>query len=221
MKSKYSDTSKSRFMSVLIGTLLVVCLFGCGKNTAHYVNVEAGATEGEILHTESDVAETQQETLEQATDLSEADILYIYICGAVQVPGVYQLPIGSRICDAFLIAGGLTSEAATAYWNQARLLVDGEMIYVPTAEEVEARGFRAEEHDGQETDKQSSKSKVNINTASKEELMTIPGIGESKALAIIAYRQEHGAFSKIEDVTKVEGIKDGVFAKMKEYIEVN
>ena len=89
------------------------------------------------------------------------------------------------------------------------------MIYVPTLEEAEER--KQSSLNVEDTRSQ----KVNINVASKEQLMTIPGIGEAKALAIIAYREKNGMFSKIEDVMNVEGIKDGMFAKMKEYIVVN
>ena len=91
------------------------------------------------------------------------------------------------------------------------------MIYVPTREEVQERTFEAQEDEVSKTD---DSDKVNINTASKEELMTIPGIGEAKASAIVAYRKEHGDFSSIEEVKNVEGIKDGVYSKMKDYIEI-
>ena len=67
----------------------------------------------------------------------------------------------------------------------------------------------------------STNGKVNINTASKQQLMTIPGVGEAKAQAIMSYREANGSFSSIDEVKKVEGIKDGVFAKMKEYIVIN
>ena len=72
----------------------------------------------------------------------------------------------------------------------------------------------------QQTDKGENK-KININTASKEELMTLPGIGESKALAIIAYRKELGRFTSVEDIKEIPGIKDAVFSKIKDFITVN
>ena len=200
------NRNRKNFFSVLIGTLLVMCLFGCGKDSAYYVDAENIAQETQIV--------SSQEQKEERNP-SEAVMIYIYVCGEVQNPGVYEMPEGSRVYDVFAKAGGLTEKASPNYWNQAKLLVDGEMIYVPTLEEAEER-------------KQSSlnvedtlSQKVNINVASKEQLMTIPGIGEAKALAIIAYREKNGMFSKIEDVMNVEGIKDGMFAKMKEYIVVN
>ena len=91
------------------------------------------------------------------------------------------------------------------------------MIYVPSKEEVEDRFFEQDTTSKIETEKSN---KVNINTASKEELMTLPGIGETKALAILAYRQECGPFSSLEELKKVEGIKESVFSKVKELIEI-
>ncbi len=196
---------KIQIMSVLVGTLLVACFCSCGKDTAHYVESDSQSEEID--------SEVEYETEESV----KADI-YVYVCGQVQNPGVYILPEGSRIFDAFALAGGLTAEAAIDYWNQARVLKDGEMLYVPTAEEVVNSNFETQNILQTQT---SDKSKVNINTASKEELMTIPGIGETRAQAILNYRQEHGPFTSIEDLKNVEGIKDGVFSKMKDYIVVN
>ena len=199
------------FKSVLLGTLIVVCICGCGRSTAKYVV----ADEVQVVETESETAES-----EEATETNEREILlYIYVCGEVKSPGVYTLPEGSRVCDAFSMAGGFTEDAAIDYWNQARLLKDGEMIYVPTIEEaMEREGDVASDA---EISQEDTTGKININTASKTQLMTIPGIGEAKASAIIKYREENGLFSSIEDVKKVEGIKDGVFTKMKEYILID
>jgi len=199
----------NRFMSVLVGTLIVVCICGCGRDTSHYVQIADSTEETEKSEEEEAVVEVE-ENLET--------FCYIYVCGEVKEPGVYTLPAGSRVCDVFEKAGGFTENAATDYWNQARLIVDGEMIYVPTKEEAEERNISAEDSKGVETD---NTGKININTASKEQLMSIPGIGEAKAMAIIAYRKENGSFSDLEEVKQVEGIKDGVFAKMKEYIVIN
>lgn len=195
---------------VLIGTLIVVCLCGCGKDTAYYVGEEETAVSTSSNSEKDSVGE------EETVDSVNASIC-VYVCGQIVSPGVYTLPEGSRVCDVFELAGGFTSEAAMDYWNQARVLVDGEMIYVPTAEEVEDRKFSNEVSGQIDADD----GKVNINTASKEELMTLPGIGEAKALAILAYRQENGSFSSLEELKEVEGIKDGVFSKIKDYIKIN
>lgn len=205
--------------SVLYGTLIVVCICGCGKSTSEYlVAEEILMTETETqtdLQTESNPAETQSQVSDQAETL-----LYVYVCGEVNAPGVYTLPEGSRVCDVFALAGGFTENAAVDYWNQARVLKDGEMIYVPTIEEAKERGQDISSQDVNYKDT-SAKNKININTASKAQLMTIPGIGEAKANAIIAYRESNGAFSTVEEIKKVEGIKDGVYTKMKDYIVIN
>ena len=115
------------------------------------------------------------------------------------------------------------NEDAAADWiNQAEALSDGERIYVPTQEEAEES---AQSVSGQWADPNgnaggSVSDKININTAAKEELMTLSGIGASKAESILKYRQEHGNFQSIEDLKKIEGIKDGVFNKIKDDITV-
>ena len=189
---------------VLLGTLLVVFFCSCGKETVHYVTETEEMTEN-----------MQEFDTEQQTEESKETMLYIYVCGQVKHPGVYTIPAGSRIYDLFVLAGGLTESADTNYWNQARLLQDGEMIYVPSKEEVENH-FGEDDFTGKTNDTE----KVNINTATKAELMELPGIGEAKAMAILQYRQENGRFSSLEELMKVEGVKGAVYAKIKAYIEI-
>lgn len=208
---------KKVLCSILLSILIVVGICGCGNDTAQYVSSEDNTErEIEIFADAEDGDSTEEKT---------PVLIYVYICGAVNAPGVYTMEEGSRICDLFAAAGGLTEHAAENYWNQARLLADGEMIYVPTEKEAEERtaeewtaaGSRVgtTEKDSEETDK------VNINIASKEELMTLPGIGEARALAILSYRQENGGFSSIEELKQIAGIKDGIYSRIKDYIVVN
>ena len=210
---------------VLLGTLIVVFVCGCGDNTAQFVEKEAETSQALV---ENEVA-SQTELLDEAegpngiedgSSKNEEALVCIYVCGAVEKPGVYELPEGSRVCDAFAAAGGLTEDACSAYWNQASVLKDGEMLYVPTIDEVESGTILGQDEEKEDNYDGNSK-KININKASLEELMTIPGIGQAKAAAIIKYRQEHGVFSSIEEVKNVEGIKEGVYSKMKEYIDIN
>jgi competence protein ComEA len=199
---------KNLSCSVLLGTLVVVCICGCGKDTVDFIS------------SESSIQEETEDSDRNVLDTSETEkkgTICIYICGQVNTPGVYVLEEGSRVCDAFVMAGGLTADAAGDYWNQARVLQDGEMIYVPTTEEVKDR----EPESGIGKNTSSNNGIININTATKEELMTLPGIGESRALSIIAYRKEHGGFSSPEEIMEVSGIKEGMYEKMKEYIMVN
>ena len=160
----------------------------------------------------------------------------VHVCGAVEQPGVYELPQGSRIYQAIACAGGLSDEADPDYLNQADFVSDGEKVYVPTREEVTEMDDRLQivsgQPDGsggaypvlgagsQSQEEQAASGLVNLNTASEEQLCTLPGIGSSKAKSIIAYREEHGSFDRIESVMNVAGIKDGLFQKIKAYITV-
>lgn len=168
---------------------------------------------------------------------------FVHICGEVRNPGVYELKEGSRIFEAVDAAGGFTDDAAVELLNLAGKIYDGMKIVILSEEEAERlteeerRGFSHVEgvglSGGQTADgtvsggnagaganRGETDGLVNLNTASKQELMTLNGIGESRAEAIIQYRQESGGFSKIEDIMKVPGIKDAAFQKIKDRIKV-
>lgn len=208
-----------KFCILIISILVIIGICGCGRDTVEYVSSEKST---DTVNSEK-MSESEGAVDTQTSE--EPKQIYVYVCGAVQAAGVYTMSEGSRVCDLFQAAGGLTEEAAGDYWNQARLLTDGEMIYVPTKEEAEMRTQEEWATAGslagsEDTNNQENK-KVNINTASKEELMTLPGIGESKALAILAYREEHGGFSSVQELKEISGIKDGVFSKIEDYIVIN
>ena len=141
---------------------------------------------------------------------------------------VYELPSDARIVDAINMAGGFMPDAACDYLNLAAGAEDGMRIYVPTYEELEKAGSDADSGDSgggtlltgvvQDDASSNRSSKVNINTADAVTLMTLPGVGESKANAIISFRQENGRFNSIEDLMKITGIKEGLFNKVKDSI---
>ena len=147
--------------------------------------------------------ETELETEKDQVNSS----IFVYVCGAVLDEGVYELPAGSRVYEAIQKAGGFTEDAAVTQINQAEVLEDETQLYVPTMEEITNEETK---DDG----------KVNLNSATKEELMTLPGVGDAKADLIIQYREEHGRFQNIEDVMNISGIKEGLFAKIKDNITV-
>ncbi len=155
---------------------------------------------------------------EAGKKLSES--CYIHICGEVVSPGVYELEEGSRIFQAVEKAGGFTQEAAADSLNMAERVSDGMKIVVLNKEEAEAAKAREENPLSEEGVSGAQKSLVNLNTASREELMTLRGIGEAKADDIIRYRESHGGFQKIEDIMKISGIKEAAFQKIKEDITV-
>jgi competence protein ComEA len=158
-------------------------------------------------------------------------LLYIHVCGQVRKPGVYKVTTGARVFDVIELAGGLTKSAAGDYINQAQMVSDGEKIYIPSKEETKngqnvettPSSSQASVSDGKDDTalaKSGNTDLVNINTATKEDLMNLPGIGEAKADAIIKYRETSGTFQSIEDIKSIEGIKDGVFNKIREFITI-
>lgn len=167
-------------------------------------------------------AEETEDVVQTEETLQKERVCYVYVCGAVAEPGVYVLPENSRIYEAVALAGGLLETAGADAFNQAELVTDGQMLRVPTQEEVLA-GQMAETADvlPEETkEQQSPDGRVNLNTASSAELMTLPGIGQSKADAIVNYRTKNGQFSTTEEIMKVEGIKEGVYNRVKDSIKV-
>ena len=158
----------------------------------------------------------------------EADLIFVHVCGAVKKPGVYAVSKGARVCDAITMSGGLTEKAADDYVNQARSLTDGERVYIPKRDELgdlSVSQYAAGQQVTYTGNSQSNGTKeskeqqpVNINTATLSELTTLPGIGESRAESIIAYRETHGPFSKIVDIMKINGIKDAAYEKIKDRI---
>lgn len=175
------------------------------KETQQFANVDLNSEQEEEKSTSSD----EEKKKEKVT------VIYVDVCGQVHAPGVYELSEGSRVFEAIERAGGATKKAALSSLNQAEKLSDGQQIYVPSVEEAQ-KTVQA----GEDASEEGQKSKINLNTATKEELMTLSGIGEAKAEAIIRYRSEHGDFQSIEDIKKIEGIKDGIFNKVKDQITV-
>ena len=139
-------------------------------------------------------------------NITDSDVICIYISGAVKHPGVYELKSNSRVNDAVSAAGGFKKKADRDSLNLAAYINDGEHIHISFKEKIKS-------------DDESS-SLVNINKASKEELMTLPGIGESKADSIIKYRDENNGFNSIEELMNISGIKEGVYSKISEYITI-
>ena len=146
--------------------------------------------------------------------------IWVYVCGEVASPGVYELQEGDRITHAIEAAGGLTEAAGQVYLNQAAHLTDGQRIYVPSREEEQTLKEEGSPSDMADAGMGKDTGIINLNTATKAELLSLSGIGESRAEAIIAYRETNGGFRKIEDLKKVDGIKEGIFQKIREQITV-
>jgi competence protein ComEA len=161
----------------------------------------------------------------------ESDEWMIDIKGAVQNPNIYRMEDGERVHDAIMKAGGLTEEAVTTYINLAEKVSDGMVIYIPTKQEVSKEKesgtslsttfTRAGENQATNTKSKGTTSEmININTAPASELENLPGIGASRAEAIVAYREEKGGFRKKEELMNISGIGPKIFEKMKNHIEL-
>ncbi|MCX4340414.1 MAG: helix-hairpin-helix domain-containing protein [Lachnospiraceae bacterium] len=262
----------------LAGALVTVCfLCGCTRKEELLIlteektaqeTISEAAQNGEAKNTDLGDAPTlmQEDTVishrteapaegKTQQESAESSILYVHVCGAVEAPGVYELPAGSRVYEAVQAAGGFSEDAEQSYVNQAQVLSDGVKLVIPTVEEASAaKGAVSVEHGKLESDAAAGDKKetalqigiigegdaagkespgqteaksakqaddrININTATKQELCSIPGVGETRAAAIISYRESHGGFAKPEDIMKVNGIKEGMYEKIKDSISV-
>ena len=218
--------------------LMCVCQ-GCSDEEVMEI-ISEEADKEQISDNAIDVAkDTGVENTEKTENIetNDSQSFVVYVSGYVNNPGVYELSAGSRVIDAIDAAGGYSKEAYDNYLNLASLIADGQMIYVPSEEEVESGsiergvasgadgsgvgGVTGGNGGGNGGNSSGSGALVNINQASKEELMTLPGIGESKADKIIAYREENGRFSTPEGIMEISGIKDGLYNKIKDKICAN
>lgn len=182
----------------MIVLILSVCagLIGCQTKTKDTLALEVAELDQSDEHTDENKESTE-----------DTEHIFVYVCGAVNREGVYELPSGSRVYEAIAMAGDFCEDADVRNVNQAEVLEDEQRIYVPVV--------------GEEIPSDSEKdARININKASKEELMTLPGVGESRADSIIKYREQQGAFQSIEEIMQVSGIKEGLFEKIKDLITI-
>jgi competence protein ComEA len=205
---------------IIIVFILCGCLYSCkdsGKNTVMLEDVSDSSEEktDEAILSKEENSKDITSSSEAKTEKVASKIIYVYICGEVENPGVYQVMEGARMYEVVELAGGMLESGAQNYLNLAEAVVDGQKIIVPTEEE--ANQAEAEQLVKEE---ESSSKFVNLNTASEETLMTLPGIGTAKAKSIIAYREEKGGFQSVEQLMEIEGIKEGVYNKIKDLITV-
>ncbi|MGB9793599.1 helix-hairpin-helix domain-containing protein [Caldisericum exile] len=159
----------------------------------------------------SNKEQTQTLDIQNTQELSPEKIK-VYVTGEVKHPDVYELEENSIIKDAITLAGGVTENADLISINLAKKLTDGEEVIVPAKENSTSNSTVSASN--------AKTGKININSATKEELMTLPGIGEVKANAIIDYRTKNGPFKSIHDIVNVSGIGEKTFEKIKDLITV-
>ncbi len=206
-------------LSGIVITLSVVIVIVYKNNT--YSNEE-------VVDIFKEDNEKDDEVKEEVNDKKK---VIVDIKGSIVNPGVYEVDRTSRVMDVISLAGGLLEDADTSLINLAKVVSDEMTIIIYSKEEVSLEKDKDEclcdcpliNNDAcikEEDTKVEEDNYVNINTCSKEELMSINGIGEAKAKAIIDYREKNGNFNTIEDIRNVSGIGDALFEKIKAYITV-
>lgn len=210
--------------------LLLLFCAGISGCTGQEKEISWEQVTGETASDESEEAlkgqrESAFEGKETAAE-TQISVIYVDVTGAVNHPGVVKLPSGARVYQAIEQAGGMRQDAAAELVNQAAVLADGQQIRVYTQEEAQEPvisnqvGIQNGAAGGTADGSGYAQGKININEATAEELMTLPGIGEAKAADIIRYREENGGFSAIEEIMEISGIKEAVFGKIKDKIAV-
>lgn len=183
---------------------IIICSFVIAAGILHSCSKKDMLGEVTIRQSEESIQITEQYQSQETTEKT----IYVFITGYVTNPGVYELAEDTRLFELIEKAGGFLEEAAVDALNLAEYVRDGDKIVV----------YSKEESVTQKTS--NGTSLIDINRAEKEALMTLPGIGASRAEAIIRYREENGAFQNVEDIMKVSGIKEGAFEKIKDLITV-
>ncbi len=195
----------SRREDLIIVVLFILFLISSGLY--FYRQNLSGAGELEIPLVDTEVSE------EEVVEEGKEEIV-VHLTGQVRQPGVYYLSSGSRVIDLISEAGGPTRKAALNVINLAAPLYDGQQVYLPL------KGEEGEEGTPGAAGSASSNSRVNLNQASPEELEELPGVGPSKAQAIIDYRKDQGHFSHPEELIEVRGIGEKTFEHLESVITV-
>ncbi len=191
-------TEKTGWREKFILAVLVLLLLGGGVWRA----IEHSKPQAELIQPAPEQPGAEQPEL--------LELITVHVVGAVKNPGIYHLPAGSRVYEVIEVCGGFTGEADRESLNQARPLIDGEQIYVHITGEAPAHVPGA----------LNSSAKININQASAKELTALPGIGDTRAQQIVAYRETHGFFTDIRDITDISGIGETTFNNIADLITI-
>ena len=172
--------------------------------------------QAEVADISKDSSTEKDVKKEEKAEPLEQDLITVDVKGAVKAPGIYDLPVGSRVNDAVQKAGGLTEEADSKSLNLAQKVSDEALVYVPT------KGEEASQQSGSgATSSTSKEKKVNLNKASLEELKQVKGLGGKRAQDIIDHRETNGKFKSVDELKKVSGIGAKTIEKLKDYVTVD
>ncbi|MBN7772548.1 helix-hairpin-helix domain-containing protein [Clostridium aminobutyricum] len=207
----------------------VFCIRGEDDQTTKFELAESNAP---VIKNQTEEDETETDSAQDEQEQDQDSVIFVDIGGAVEKPYVYEMPSGSRVFEGIQKAGGMTEDADTSTLNLAQVLQDQDKVVVPTKSDVQSNSSKTNNtgiirgstgiSNGNEyaVTGNNNDNRININTATSEELQTLSGIGPATAEKIIVYRQEQGKFEKIEDITKVSGIGEKTFQKFKTKIMV-
>jgi competence protein ComEA len=194
-------------IAVIISFVAIYYFFEERKSSSE-INVE------DIVHTEINEEAAQP----PQNQIQEPESFIVDVKGQVKMPGVYASSQDERVIDVVQRAGGLTENADESKVNFAEHVQDAMVIYIP------AKGEEGSIPQGLASDSSATggtkQGKINLNKADENELQNLPGIGPSKAAAIIEYRETNGAFKSVEDLKNISGIGDKTFDKLKDLITV-
>ena len=180
-------------------------------------SVKESNLQAEVAAVSKDSSSDKEMKKEEKDESPEQDLVTVDVKGAVKSPGIYDLPVGSRVHDAVQKAGGLTEEADSKSLNLAQKVSDEALVYVPTKGEEAASQQAA----SGTTPSTSKEKKVNLNKASLEELKQVKGLGGKRAQDIIDHREANGKFKSVDELKKVSGIGAKTIEKLKDYVTVD
>ena len=223
MLNKLSTKQKKVIFIIILTIIAIIAYLIIQKNN----DFEENLIGNELIPYEEE-NKTKEETENNIENNTNQNQIIVHITGAVNKEGVYALDENSRVSDAVNSAGGLKEDADTSKINLAYQLEDGMKINIPSINDKNENtaitseiGIENNSEVDETKNKEASNQKVNINTATKEELDTLPGIGEKKKKKIINYRRENGNFSSIEEIKEVNGIGESKYENIKELICIN
>lgn len=199
-----------KFLLIAVGLLVIVIFLFIGKSPREKLDIHTSDFSAYLE--ESGQKEDEDEDQKNSADIK----IIVDLKGEIINPGIYEANDGERVQDLITKAGGFSKNADKLKVNLAQKVKDEMVIYVPKiGEEINVSLF-----DEAVSTTNNSEGKVNINSANKDQLQTIPGIGPSKADAIIEYREQKGEFKKIEDIKNVTGIGEKTYEKLKDSISI-
>lgn len=213
---------KFKIIFSISGSIAVIVIGVIGYNlmtTGIKESTQTDTTEETLWQKDSEVTVKADQESEASSQTKV--VMYADIKGAVKEPGVYEVTENMRVTDLIQVAGGVLKEADPNQVNFSQLVTDQAVIYIAKkGEEVPVALTENQSTSKQEGVTSKSEGKVNLNTATKEELESVSGIGEKKAEAILAFREENGSFKTVEDLSNVSGIGVKTVDRLKEGLTV-